>query len=618
LICKTTFISSGFEESFGFESLYDAFFEYTATQRLDRDSLQCTSEEVSKFLAWLYRDENIDDSIADEEDDPIDDSGFERGVGFVGQPSASVPSQQQQSTIRNYFGANADDGSKTLKTEYEAIEKQGFDDAGDILNYANAYVFGNKCFRTKQRQIIESCMRGRDVFVLMPTGGGKSLCYQLPAVISRGLTVVITPLLSLMQDQVQALCRLPSGGVPATYISSQQTPKELNAVYAELEKGQPSMKLLFVTPEQFVSSEKLQTKLKVLHGKNMLARLVIDECHCVSQWGHDFRPEYSRIGLVKARNFPRLSVTALTATATASVRSDVIKSLKMQSWDSYVVSFYRENLIMRVIPKDYNKDGDWDMPAWEVRILQYVQGKKNESGIVYCLSREDCEMMACMLNDAAGVPSAHYHAGMTPGQRTAVQNKWRSGEIKVVAATIAFGMGIDHPNVRYVIHATISKSLEGYYQEAGRCGRDGAPGECILFYGKRDVPRILNLLRRGKRTANFQSQLALLNSVTEYCCQNSICRHAQLLKYLGEEWDREACNHSCDVCKNEVLHLTETEKLKRTAGTKASAIDPPGKKKSKPIYSGFTTALSLSKSRPADKGLKQFTGFTSALSLSKK
>lgn len=596
----------------GVEPLYDAFFEYTSTQRLDRSLLKNTSEEVSKFLAWLFKDENMDDSAIVEEDDIIDDAGIDdKDVGLLG-PS-SLPDhtgQQQQHSIRKYLSANTND-SFTLRetipkfTTFE-MEKTANADC-DIIDYANAYVFGNNCFRTKQRQIIESCMRGKDVFVLMPTGGGKSLCYQLPAVISRGLTVVITPLLSLMQDQVQALCRLSCGGVPATYISSQQTPKEINAVHAELEKDLPTIKLLFVTPEQFVSSEKLQSKLKVLYGRDMLARLVVDECHCVSQWGHDFRPEYNRIGTIKQRNFPRLSITALTATATESVRSDIIRSLKMQSLDSYVVSFFRNNLVMRVIPKDYNKDSDWDMPAWEVRILQYVQAKKNESGIVYCLSREDCEMMACMLNNAAGVPCAHYHAGMTPGQRTSVQNKWRSGEIKVVAATIAFGMGIDHPHVRYVIHATISKSLEGYYQEAGRCGRDGATGECILFYGKRDVPRILNLLRRGKRTSNFQSQLALLNSVTEYCCQNSVCRHAQLLKYLGEVWDRNTCQDSCDVCRKEVLNLPSDEKSNLRPAKKSKAGNIPGRNKSKPAYAGFTTALSLAKSKENQSKNQNFT-----------
>lgn len=604
----------------GVEALYDAFFEYTATQRLDKGSLQNNSEEVSKFLAWLFKDGYTVGSIV-VEDDPIEEPGIDRDLGLLGGTFSGAQQRERQANIRNYFDASNNDDlykSEILSCSTGACAVE-WDSSTDMLDYANLYVFGNKCFRTKQRHIIESCMRGKDVFVLMPTGGGKSLCYQLPAVISRGLTVVITPLLSLMQDQVQSLCKLPCGGVPATYISSQQTQNELNGVFCELEKDCPSIKLLFVTPEQFVSSDKLQSKLKAMYARGILARLIVDECHCVSQWGHDFRPEYNKIGAVKHRNFPSLPVTALTATATASVRSDVIRSLKMQSLDSYVVSFFRENLIMRVIPKDYNMDSEWEMPAWEVRILQYVQAKKNESGIIYCLSRDDCEMMSCMVNNAAGIPSAHYHAGMTPGQRTAVQNKWRSGEIKVVAATIAFGMGIDHPRVRYVIHATISKSLEGYYQEAGRCARDGLPGECILFYGKRDVPRILNLIRRGKRTANFKTQLALLNSVTEYCCQSLVCRHAQLLRYLGEEWERNTCTNSCDVCRNEVLHLTATEKSKGTSGQKV-ARDNSSSKRSKAAYSGFTTALSLAKSsnkteaQQGRNGFNQFTGFKSASS----
>lgn len=627
----------GFEESIGVEALYEAFFEYTCYRRVNPDAVQNSSEEVSTFLAWLFKDEQVDDGWIEEEDDPIGDDLNPGRIDRQHQQGPLIQNQQEKreevKTVRTYHDIHAGRQQVPLNHRFPEVSRTPpatFADSNDILEYANVHVFGNKSFRTKQREIIESCLHGKDVFVLMPTGGGKSLCYQLPAVISTGVTVVITPLLSLMQDQVQSLCGLQSGGVPATYISSQQTSKELNAVYAELEKEQPSMKLLFVTPEQFVTSDKLQNRLMALDKRGMLARLVVDECHCVSQWGHDFRPEYNRIGVVKQHSFPTLSITALTATATSSVQSDVIRSLKMRSPDRFKISFFRSNLIMRVIPKDYAQDSDWEMPAWEVRILHYVLERRHESGIVYCLSREDCEVMSCMLNNAAGVPSAHYHAGMTPGQRTAVQNKWRSGEIKVVAATIAFGMGIDHPHVRYVIHATISKSLEGYYQEAGRCGRDGGMGECILFYGKRDVPRILNLLRQGKRTKNFKNQLSLLNSVTEYCCNSSTCRHAQLLKYLGEEWDRNTCTNKCDVCRNEVLRLTSLEKRKKVLSVN-NDTNSSSRIRSKSQYSGFTTALSLTNSRSKKqvsegedtnklgiKTINQFAGFTSAFSLTKK
>jgi RecQ family ATP-dependent DNA helicase len=495
-----------------------------------------------------------------------------------------------------------------------------------IIDYANARVFGNVSFRAKQREIITSCINHRNVFVLMPTGGGKSLCYQLPAVLSNGITLVVTPLLSLMQDQVQSLCTLPCGGVPATFLSSQQSEKERRAVYQELEKDNPVIKLLFVTPEQLVTGERLKGKLQALYAKEKLARLVIDECHCVSQWGHDFRPEYKKIGAVKRELFPSLPVTALTATATSEVKADVIKSLKIgSSIDQFTVSFFRKNLVMRVIPKDYTKDEEFgEMQAWEVKIARYVQARGNVSGIVYCLSRDDTEAMACMINAISGVPAAYYHAGMTPGQRTAVQNKWKAGEIKVVAATIAFGMGIDHPHVRYVLHATMSKSLEGYYQEAGRCGRDGVEGECILFYGKRDAPRIMNLIRLGSRgkkgNKNFsKTQYSLLNSMTEYCIRSTVCRHAQMLEYLGERWDAGQCGSSCDVCLGEVeteKSITVVEKSRgKKSNTKIAARHrqtvSKNSRDSQTRHVGFTTALEALQTKSA---IQRFGGFTSASS----
>lgn len=299
---------------------------------------------------------------------------------------------------------------------------------------------------------------------------------------------------------------------------------------------------------------------------------------------------------MKEQYFPGLPVTALTATATQSVQQDVLKSLKMKNLVRFNVSFFRENLILRVIPKEYDKDKQTMLCAWEQRLLQYVESKPNETGIIYCLSRDDTESISNMINSIAGVSAAHYHAGMTPGQRTNIQNKWREGSIKVVAATIAFGMGIDHPNVRYVIHATMSKSLEGYYQEAGRCGRDGQKGECVLFYGKRDGPRILNLIRKGKKKgSSLQRQYALFNSVTEYCCNASMCRHAQLLSYLGEHWSQNSCGLSCDVCRNEVVRIMDKEK-QQARGTKSNGRKRAKKSKEARPLPGFTSAAQALKS----------------------
>jgi len=431
----------------------------------------------------------------------------------------------------------------------------------DDLDFANIMVFGNSAFRPRQRDIIQAALSGKDTFILMPTGGGKSLCYQLPAILTAGVTVVVTPLLSLMQDQVQALCCLPRGGVPATYLSSQQTSAEVHAVHAELSKPHPSIKLLYVTPEQLVQGQRLRERLAALHSRGLLSRLVIDECHCVSQWGHDFRKEYQQLGRVKTEAFPNVPVMALTATATVKVRHDVLSSLKMRSAVQFQVSFFRDNLTFRVLPKDYTTDKETRLSGWETQLLDYITSKETSTGIVYCLSRDDAEATANLIYKKTGISARHYHAGMTSKQRTEVQNAWRQGHVRVVAATIAFGMGIDHATVRYVVHATMSKSLEGYYQEAGRAGRDGQPAECVLFYGKRDVPRLMNLMRRGKKKkagSSFIREVAQLNAMTSFCGEGKVCRHAQLLKYLGEEWGTKICGDKCDVCRNEVVALNST------------------------------------------------------------
>ena len=452
----------------------------------------------------------------------------------------------------------------------------------DDLDFANLMVFGNAAFRPRQRDIIEAALSGKDTFILMPTGGGKSLCYQLPAVLTPGVTVVVTPLLSLMQDQVQALCCAPGGGVPATYLSSQQTSAEVHAVHAELSKPHPSIKLLYVTPEQLVQGQRLRDRLSSLHSRGLLSRLVIDECHCVSQWGHDFRKEYQQIGRVKAEAFPTVPVMALTATATEKVRQDVLSSLKMRSAAQFKVSFFRDNLTFRVLPKDYTMDKETKLSGWETQLLDYITSQQSSTGIVYCLSRDDAECTAALINKKTDISARHYHAGMTPKQRTEVQNLWRQGQVQVVAATIAFGMGIDHATVRYVLHATMSKSLEGYYQEAGRAGRDGKPAECILFHGKRDVPRLMNLMRRGKKkgSGTFQREVAQLNAMTSFCSEGKECRHAQLLRYFGEEWGSRRCGDKCDVCRGEVVPLnstnTGTGKEKKGRGSKNDGAGPSG------------------------------------------
>ncbi|KAK9840154.1 hypothetical protein WJX74_004247 [Apatococcus lobatus] len=424
--------------------------------------------------------------------------------------------------------------------------------AMDDLDAANWMVFGNKAFRLDQRNIIKAAMQGQDLFVLMPTGGGKSLCYQLPAILSKGLTVVVSPLLSLMQDQVQALCSMPSGGIPATYLSSQQSKQEVERVYAALREPQLLVKLLYVTPEQLDSSERLTDTLQALTRQGLVSRFVIDEAHCCSSYGHDFRPSYKELGAVRVGCMRGVPTMAVTATATDAVKADVLKMLKIPRARTFKVSFLRSNLSFRVEAKSYNLTED-GQPAHMEQLVNYIRSwGPGACGIVYCLSRANTEEVAYYLNEHGQIPASHYHARMTPGQRVSVQNRWQSGELQVVVATIAFGMGVDKPNVRFVVHFTLSKSIEGYYQEAGRAGRDGKPSDCIIYYAPRDCPRIIMMLRKGSggraSKGSFQKGMALLTEMKAYCENKQLCRHKQIVGYFGESVSWEKCNMKCDNC----------------------------------------------------------------------
>lgn len=316
----------------------------------------------------------------------------------------------------------------------------------------------------------------------------------------------------------------------------------------------------------------------------------------------DFRVDYQKLGETRESMFPGLPTIALTATATERVRADIVTSLKLRSPAQFTVSFYRENLTFRVIPKVFAVDKEAKLPEWQVAILNYIAERPNETGIVYCLSRDETATMAALIRSRIDVPAAHYHAGMTCNQRTEVQNAWRAGKIRVVAATIAFGMGIDHATVRYVLHATMSKSLEAYYQEAGRAGRDGLPAECILYYAARDGPRILNLIRKGRKKgpgqrANSQREVAQFNAMVEYCVESGACRHAQLLRYLGERWASPGCREVCDVCRGEVIDVGQAAAQAKKAaaqkkkdGSGGSGARSGGAGTSRPPLAGFTSA----------------------------
>ncbi|MGP6158669.1 MAG: DNA helicase RecQ [Vulcanimicrobiaceae bacterium] len=382
--------------------------------------------------------------------------------------------------------------------------------------------FGFQSFRPLQEAIVGDVLAGRDVFALLPTGGGKSLCYQLPAVMRAGLTVVVSPLIALMKDQVDGLL---AAGIPATFLNSSLELEEVRRRQRGLERGE--FHLLYLAPERLA----LPHVRDELAGWNV-ARVAIDEAHCISEWGHDFRPEYRRLAELRAA-FPRVPLLALTATATDRVRQDILELLGLRDPRCYEASFNRPNLTYRVAPK---------RDTYRT-LLGFVRARAPESGIVYTSSRRGAEELAGKLT-ADGVPALPYHAGLGPAERARNQERFVRDDVRVICATVAFGMGIDKPNVRFVVHYDLPKNLEGYYQETGRAGRDGLPADCLLFFSAGDVAKQRGFIEEKSAEAERALALRQLRQMVDYA-ERSDCRRRALLAYFGETF-----GGACDACDN--------------------------------------------------------------------
>ncbi|KAH7196237.1 P-loop containing nucleoside triphosphate hydrolase protein [Fusarium oxysporum] len=402
-----------------------------------------------------------------------------------------------------------------------------------------------KGFRHNQLEAINATLEGKDAFVLMPTGGGKSLCYQLPAVIrtgkTQGITIVVSPLLSLMQDQVNHMTAL---GIQAVAFNGKYSAEYKRHVITAFEKRSPEdyIKLLYVTPEMVSKNTTFNNGMRTLYNKGKLAHIVIDEAHCVSQWGHDFRPDYKTLGEVRQK-YPGVPVMALIATATQNVIVDIRHNLGIDNCQMFSQSFNRPNLHYEVHVKTTNaKCMD--------EIASLIKSKyANQSGIIYTVSRKNAEKVAESLS-IQGITARHYHAGLDPQEKVEVQTSWQQGQVKIIVATIAFGMGIDKPDVRFIIYHRLPKTLEGYYQETGRVGKDGDPSDYILFYGKQDIRILKKLIADGEgNNEQKERQMTMLNRVTAFCDNKSDCRRVEILRYFGKDFNAAQCRKTCDNYK---------------------------------------------------------------------
>lgn len=507
-------------------------------------------DDFLDFTTQLNKEREIDFIELDSDDDVQEEQWPKESNAPPAPPAPPAPAPTNPVLTIDSDDAFSDDDEdlKEYFTENRASKgsEPFMDEVHSILNN----VFKLKSFRANQLEAVLATLLNKDVFVLMPTGGGKSLCYQLPALVksgaTKGTTVVISPLISLMQDQVQHLL---AKNIKAGMFSSKGGNDDNKHTIHLFREG--FLDIVYLSPERANKSNAMQTIMTKLYNNNQLARVVIDEAHCLSSWGHDFRPDYQGLGFFKDK-FPKVPIMALTATANEKVQMDILHNLKMKDPVLLKQSFNRTNLFYEIKLKKSN---------CLLEIKDYILSRfLGKSGIIYCHSKQSCEHTSMKLNEY-GLKTSFYHAGMSADKRFNIQKRWQENKIQVICATIAFGMGIDKPDVRFVIHLYLPRTLEGYYQETGRAGRDGNFSECVMYYCYKDARSLQNLIQRDEELSELgrESHLAKLRQVIQYCENTTDCRRKQVLQYFNETFDPANCHKQCDNCRD-YNHVTLVEK----------------------------------------------------------